>query len=281
MINVLAPGIYSTIQDFGRIGFQEYGVPYSGVMDRKAATLANAILGNSPDLPVLEITMQGPKLQFQCTTTICVTGANLSAKLNNSLFSNNKPMMVKSGDILSFGSLKQGIRAYVAVKDGFQTEQVMHSYSMYSGITKKKKLEKGDVLKISTANNLLRNYNASIKINFDYFNLKTLEVFKGPEFDMLSKKQKNQLLNTEFTISKNNNRMAYQFNELLENNLKPIITSPVLPGTVQLTPSGNLIVLMRDCQTTGGYPRVLQLKESAINLLAQKYTNQAVLFQLV
>lgn len=281
MIDVLAPGIYSTIQDFGRIGFQEYGVPYSGVMDRTAASLANAILGNSPDSPVLEITMQGPKLQFKCTTTICVTGANLSAKLNNSIFLNNKPMMVKSGDILSFGSLKKGIRAYLAIKGGFQTEQVMWSCSMYSGITKKEKLEKGDVLKISTANNLVRNYNASIKINFDYFNLKTLEVFKGPEFDMLSKKQKIQLLNTEFTISKNNNRMAYQLNETLQNNLKPIITSPVLPGTVQLTPSGNLIILMRDCQTTGGYPRVLQLKESAINLIAQKYTNQPVLFQLV
>lgn len=281
MIEVLASGIYTTIQDFGRVGFQKYGVPYSGVMDRTAASLANAILGNSPDLPVLEITMQGPKLQFQCTTTICVTGANLSAKLNNSIFLNNKPMMVKSGDILSFGSLKKGIRAYLAVKGGFQTEQVMSSCSMYSGITKKEKLEKGDVLKISTANNLVRNYNASIKINFDYFNLKTLEVFKGPEFDMLSKKQKIQLLNTEFTISKNNNRMAYQLNETLQNNLKPIITSPVLPGTVQLTPSGNLIILMRDCQTTGGYPRVLQLKESAINLIAQKYTNQTVSFQLV
>ena len=74
--------------------------------------------------------------------------------------------------------------------------------------------------------------------------------------------------------------MAYQLKEPLENNLDAIITSAVLPGTVQLTPSGKLIVLMRDCQTTGGYPRVLQLKESAIDVLAQKYTDNIVTFSL-
>jgi len=75
--------------------------------------------------------------------------------------------------------------------------------------------------------------------------------------------------------------MAYQLKETLDNSLEPIITSLVLPGTVQLTPSGKLIVLMRDCQTTGGYPRVLQLKESSINILSQKFTNAKVKFKLI
>ena len=75
--------------------------------------------------------------------------------------------------------------------------------------------------------------------------------------------------------------MAYQLEETLDNSLEPIITSLVLPGTVQLTPSGKLIVLMRDCQTTGGYPRVLQLKESSINILSQKFTNAKVRFKLL
>ena len=74
--------------------------------------------------------------------------------------------------------------------------------------------------------------------------------------------------------------MAYQLNELFKNELDAIITSPVLPGTVQLTPSGKLIILMRDCQTTGGYPRVLQLSLSAINCLAQKYTGQSITFRM-
>jgi len=73
--------------------------------------------------------------------------------------------------------------------------------------------------------------------------------------------------------------MAYQLNERIENNLKPIITSLVLPGTVQLTPSGQLIVLMRDCQTTGGYPRVLQLCEKSISILSQKFTGNTIHFE--
>ena len=75
--------------------------------------------------------------------------------------------------------------------------------------------------------------------------------------------------------------MAYQLKELFKNDLKSIITSPVLPGTVQLTPSGNLIILMRDCQTTGGYPRILQLNEAALNVLSQKYSGQKIQFQLL
>ena len=101
-----------------------------------------------------------------------------------------------------------------------------------------------------------------------------------PEFDRLSEKQKQQIENGEFKVSKNNNRMAYQLEPMVENDLEPILSAPVLPGTVQLTPNGNLIVLTRDCQTTGGYPRVLQLMESAINMLAQKTTGNTLKFRL-
>jgi allophanate hydrolase subunit 2 len=71
MIKVLQTGFYSTIQDFGRFGYQDYGVPYSGVMDTQAATIANALLGNHENDAVLEMTMTGPKLQFECDTLIC------------------------------------------------------------------------------------------------------------------------------------------------------------------------------------------------------------------
>ena len=84
----------------------------------------------------------------------------------------------------------------------------------------------------------------------------------------------------EFTISNSNNRMAYQLNELLKNNIEPIITSLVLTGTVQLTPSGKLIILMRDNQTCGGYPRILQLNEESINRLSQKHSGKKIKFQI-
>ena len=83
------------------------------------------------------------------------------------------------------------------------------------------------------------------------------------------------------TISNDNNRMAFQLKENLKNELKPIITSLVMQGTVQLTPSGKIIILMRDNQTCGGYPRILQLTENAINRLSQKHMNNNIHFELV
>lgn len=280
MIKVLNPGFYSTIQDFGRLGFQEFGVPYSGVMDKKAATLANVLLGNNENDAVLEMTMTGAKLKFEIDACIAISGADMSAKLNESAIPLNKMILVKPNDVLSFGKLNYGFRCYLAVLGGFNTETVMKSRSMYQNITKQVKLQKNDELQTSTSNVSSKKHHASIKFNSTYINSSDIEVFKGPEFDFLSKDQQNKLFSKPFTISKDNNRMAYQLEETFQNDLKPIITSAVLPGTVQLTPSGKLIILMRDCQTTGGYPRVLQLKESSLDILAQKFTGKEIYFKL-
>jgi len=113
-----------------------------------------------------------------------------------------------------------------------------------------------------------------------HFTSNTFFCSKGPEFDLLSKAQQQKLLSDEFTISNDNNRMGYRLKEPVENDLKSILTSGVLPGTVQLTPSGKLLVLMRDCQVTGGYPRVLQLTGQSINQLAQKTTSDRIKFEL-
>ena len=94
---------------------------------------------------------------------------------------------------------------------------------------------------------------------------KQIVAFKGPEYDMLNSNQKEFISSNIFKISNNYNRMAIQLSDLLVNNLNPIITSIVMPGTVQLTPAGSLIILMKDCQTTGGYPRILQIEEKSIN----------------
>lgn len=280
MIKVLYPGLYTSVQDFGRFGVQAYGVPISGVMDRQATSFANAILGNPKSSPVLEITMVGPKLEFQSPTSVCVSGADMSPKLNDAEVPTNKLVSVKKGDILSFGKLNFGFRTYLAVSGGFKTEQILNSRSMYQGVTQTSKIEKNDILDIFPEDAIKEAHHAAIKMQHDYILTEKIEVLKGPEFDKLSETQKSLLFNTKFTISKDNNRMAYQLNEVLENHLDPIITSLVLPGTVQLTPSGKLIVLMRDCQTTGGYPRVLQLKESAINTVSQKFNGQAIQFVL-
>jgi biotin-dependent carboxylase-like uncharacterized protein len=280
MVKVIKSGFYSTIQDLGRSRFQKYGVPVSGVMDFYSAKLANALLDNNESDAVLEITMTGPTLQFNCDTIMCVSGADISPILNNKPIKLNSIVNIKKDDILSFGKLKYGFRCYLAVFGGFQTEMIMNSRSMYKVITSQNVLFVNNELSISEHINSIIKSNASIKVNTAHFSSKEIKVYKGPEFDLLTKAQQQQLLSKEFTISKDNNRMAYQLVEPLKNNLKPIITSLVLPGTVQLTPSGKLIILMRDCQTTGGYPRVLQLKESSINVLSQKFTGNNIRFKI-
>ena len=281
MIEVISSGLYSSIQDLGRFNYEEFGVPNSGNMDKFSSMLCNNLLKNKDSDAVMEITMTGPKLLFKNRTKISITGADLIPKINNGSIEMNKVHNILEEDVLNFGKLNYGYRTYLAVKGGFITDKIMGSRSMYYPITEKQKLKNGEVLfteKVKTYDN------HSNKYVFDYdehFKKKIIYVYPGPEFNKLNKKQIIDLTSSEFTISNNNNRMAYQLNELFQNDIDPIISSLVLSGTVQLTPSGKLIILMRDNQTCGGYPRILQLDEESINRLSQKHAGKKIKFQII
>jgi len=270
MIEVLKTGLYDSIQDLGRFGVQEFGVPISGVMDQYSAKLANAILGNDANDAVLEWTLLGPSLKFHCNTLICVTGAVCNLQINKRSAKLNMALRIQAGDTLTFGAAQTGCRGYLAVLGGFQTELVMNSRSQYEHITANFRIKKGHHLPIKSLQLPPKLQKASVNTPAIHFDTEIIEVFKGVEFDVLTATQQQAITATAFTVSKDSNRMAYQLNERFKNKLKSIITSLVLPGSVQLTPSGQLIILMRDCQTTGGYPRVLQLTNQAIDRLAQK-----------
>ncbi|MBR9847001.1 MAG: biotin-dependent carboxyltransferase family protein [Algicola sp.] len=274
MVEVLKCGLYDSVQDLGRFGVQEYGVPFSGAMDLHSAKVANSMLGNPIACAVLEITIIGPKLKFHCATEIVLSGADLNPILNNKPVKMNTRIQINENDILSFGQRNYGCRCYLAVKGGFQTEFIMNSYSMYEHITSQSRLKSKDQLGILKHLKLSEDAHASLKIDNTHFQVEDIEVLKGHEFNSLSIKEQKLLFSTEFTVSKDSNRMTYQVEEHFTNNLESIITSLVLPGTVQLTPSGKLLFLMRDCQVTGGYPRVLQVSESSVNQLSQKISGE-------
>lgn len=277
-IEVLQPGLFSSIQDLGRFGFQKFGVPQSGVMDRYAMRICNLILGNPENASVLEITMQGPKLKFNSQTSICISGADLSPELNDISIAQNEMIEVSEGDILKFGRRRSGFRSYIGILGGFQTEELMASRSWYEGLTNDFRLKKGMKLAFSSELSLNPETHSSIKIDTEYLNSEEIEVYPGPEFENLSAEQQEFLFNSQFKTDENSNRMAVQLKENFSNQLKPIITGPVMPGTVQLTPSGKIIILMRDCQTTGGYPRILQLSEKGIQVLSQKLPGEKIRF---
>lgn len=279
-IQVLQPGLFSSIQDLGRFGFQQYGVPLSGYMDTYAAKIANLIVGNTANHAVMEITFTGPRLKFYRSTEICISGADLSPKINGVAIANHTLYKIFEGDVLEFGVRNNGFRAYLAVSGGFQTELVMKSRSWYEGLTHQFRLDKQSQLSFGSSNEQKKSTHAKLKFEGNYVHLADIEVFKGPEFDLLPKNIKNSLFEDNFSIDKNSNRMAILLEENLNNALPAIITGPVLPGTIQLTPSGKLIILMNDCQTTGGYPRILQLSERGKQTVSQKIPGSRINFIL-
>jgi antagonist of KipI len=280
VLKVITSGFYSSVQDFGRIGYRTYGVPVSGFMDRYSAQFANALLGNDTSAALVEMTMVGGEFQFLEPTMISISGAYMNPYLNGESILQNIAIKINAKDTIRFGNAMNGFRTYLAVKGGLQTQTVLNSQSQFITVTKTSTISKGDTLNYGHFTLESQSLNAIVKYDNSIINSTNIEVFEGPEFHKLTAQQKNELLSTEWTISKNNNRMAYQLEPLLKNDLEPILTSAVLPGTVQLTPSGNLIVLMRDSQTTGGYPRVLQLTESSINILSQKTTGKHIKIRL-
>ncbi|GGG46212.1 urea carboxylase [Croceivirga lutea] len=279
MLKILKPGFYTTLQDKGRFGYRNMGVPVSGCMDAVAPEKCNLLLENSASAAVLEITMTGPTAEFEEPTFISLGGAKVEAFLNEESLELYKIYQVNKGDKISFGKLKLGFRNYLAVKGGFTTTKTLESVSQHHLITAEASIKANDEVPYN-GNSDFSPKVSELRIE-DYLNEVTLEVFKGPEFSLLSKKQKEQLLDSDFTVAKENNRMAYQLEETIEEHTHSILTSATLPGTIQLTPNGKLIVLMRDGQTTGGYPRILQLSEKAISVLAQKRAGNKVKLKLV
>ena len=278
MLKVIASGFFTTVQDWGRYNYRHKGVPVSGVMDSYSASMANALLENDENDALLEITMTGPKLEFQEPTFIAITGAELSPTLNGKPIASYQVHQVNPGDLLDFGKLINGFRTYLAVKNGLRTGQVLGSRSFYKPITKLNRVKDHMELEYEAVT-VFQPKLATVKPEPFHKELQ-LAVHRGPEYDMLHDAQLNKLFSNKFTIAKENNRMAYQLEDKINGHTSTMLTSATLPGTVQLTPAGKIIILMKDGQTTGGYPRILQLSSKAISVLSQKKYGDKVVFQM-
>ena len=278
MIAILHPGIYCSVQDQGRFGHTKIGVPQAGCADTYAAKMANALLKNHEKDALIEITFGQGEFKFTSDTYICLTGGDFSPKLNGKLIKMQSVYFIKKDSVLSFGKRVYGARVYLSVQGGIQTETVYGSRSFFDGIAQQK-LGKGAMLPILPIQKYADNNFSRVRVSEKHFTTIYLPCLKGPEFFKLNQEQQRKLF-TPFSISDDNNRVGYRLKESLENNLSSILTSAVLPGTVQLTPSGKCIILLQDCQVTGGYPRILQLSEIAIARVSQKITGDKIQFIL-
>ncbi len=265
-------GLFTTVQDQGRFGYEAYAVPVSGVMDKKAARRANLLLGNDENQAVIEMTLIGPEIMFTAKAQFCITGGNLSPKLNNTPIQNEKVIHASAHDVLSFGAAIEGCRAYLAIAGELLVPQVMASKSTYTyggfGGYKGRILENGDEIRLHTVIREERKY-------FEYLSHEehqsSIRLIKGPEFELFSKEDQIKLVSKLYRLSSSSNRMGLR----LEGECLPsvqqtsIISSPLIPGTIQVPPSGMPIIAMYDSGTMGGYPRIAVVCEEDMNLLAQ------------
>lgn len=280
-ITVIKPGFYTSVQDLGRYGYAHLGVPVSGAMDLISFNLANHLLKNQPDAACLEMTMMGATLFFDQPTLIVLCGAEAPISINGQPQTLNRIIPIQAGDCLKISQFQSGQRVYLAIKEGFMSEVILNSRSFYKGITSQSHLKQGNILFYPSSTFTGTSAHAHLKFVDWTRDGKYLEVYPGPEINNLREEIYDKLFQNKFTISTLQDRMGIQLEEHLPNNLKEILTAPVYPGTVQLTPSGRLIILMRDAQVTGGYPRILQLTDKAVSLLSQKRPGQAIQFNLL
>ncbi len=282
-LKIIQPGFWTSVQDHGRFGYAHLGIPQSGAMDKKAMLMANGMLNNSPDAAVLECTLKGPEIVFERDTAFVITGGSVCAMYAGKTVMNNRVAWAKAGDRLNIGAVRSGCRAYLAVAGGILTKEVLGSRSMYAPLTAST-VKKDDFLAIG---NSAYGTSKGAKIKMEDSSgggnkpeSTCLQVYKGPEYKWLSSGQRKKLLQPT-KVSRHWNRMALQFEKKLQHQMPEMYTVPVIPGTIQCTPDGSLIALLNDCQTTGGYPRVLQLTIESMDRIGQLQASDKVYWELL
>lgn len=274
--------MFSTIQDYGRSGWQHKGIPVGGALDRNTFDQVNTILGNDLNTPVIEATIIGPTLYFDSACRIAVSGSLMRPKIDNEVFEMNHVIQIEGGQTLSFERMSMGCRTYIGIGGEWHIKRWLGSVSpMIYGVNydlQSSILKKGQTIHITTNQNEL---DIKLKVKSDKA-LKDIYCHKGPEFNLFGQSTIDLLLKAEYKIHQNSNRMGYR---LTGNHIrtpdKKMISSAVLPGTVQITNEGAPIILLNDAQTTGGYPRIFQLDQHSINLLAHKKPGDVITFKLL
>lgn len=291
-LTILKAGILDTIQDLGRMGYQHLGINPTGAMDKYAASISNAIVGNSLNEAVLEIHFPAATILFETATMIAISGANFSATINKEPIPINTQVFVNKNTVLQFNSAQNNSIVYLAVKGGFKIDTWKNSCSTnllaqvggYNG----RKLLKNDTLEFKTEPSF-KNISGDYKIapwkvneNWDADFKNELLVLPGNEWDWLSKEEQQKFLTSKFSIGTNSNRMGFQLKgpTLHSHTQSELISSAVCFGTIQLLPDEQLIILMADHQTTGGYPRIGNIISAHLSALAQMKPPDHLFFSL-
>ena len=286
-IKILTPGGFTTVQDRGRFGFQQMGVPISGVLDSFAFDAANLLVGNVETCAVLEITVMGPTMEIQKEMDIALTGAKMGMRLNGQPIQQWQSIRVKPGDLLTISMVQQGCRSYLAVSGGIKVPRVMGSFATYVsgkiGGFKGRPLAKEDLLETQDAPLLKQPRTLPGELIPLYPTQAIIRVIPGPQdhyFDM----GETPLFKTDYMVTPKADRMGYRLQgdplAIRENMPKSIVSEPAMPGSIQIPPDGQPIILLVE-QTVGGYAKIATVISTDLWKVAQTTPGDTLGFEKI
>ncbi|MCH6256045.1 biotin-dependent carboxyltransferase family protein [Puniceicoccaceae bacterium K14] len=278
---VISSGVGLSIQDSGRPGWRRFGLPASGAMDAYSMVWANRLVGNSDWSPVLEFAFQGVKLEFLADSWIACCGARTEGDLDPW-----SGRFVEQGEILSFRRCVGGVFTYLAISGGWASDLWFGSCSANPRARIGGLIKVEDILYSQRKPNVGLFPGVSKRVVLkeskrDYCNDVMIRIFRGPQYEFFNREQVGEFVSKEWRVSSRSDRTGYRLEGGTLYTDKTISSEPTLPGSVQVTPSGQPIVTLNDGPTVGGYPKIAFVHPGDLSWLVQTSPNQNMRFQWV
>ncbi|MES2327975.1 MAG: biotin-dependent carboxyltransferase family protein [Bacteroidota bacterium] len=280
-LHIIKHGLLDLVQDAGRYGYQHLGINPGGVMDSIAMRVANILVGNDPSEAVIEMHFPAAEIEFEETVLIALAGADFSASVDGKEIPALTPVVIQKASVLHFGKKQNGARIYLATHGGFAADEWLGSYSTHTKVKaggfEGRALQKNDRITLKEKKQPALAAEQTVQIFpwranvSDMYRKDSFRFIPGNEYWSLDETSKHKLGKETFVISRENDRMGYRLGAVSLQMMATteLISTAVARGTMQLLPDGQLIILMADHQTTGGYPRVGHIITADISSLAQ------------
>jgi biotin-dependent carboxylase-like uncharacterized protein len=289
-LKVLAPGFHTTVQDLGRIGYQDIGVPVSGALDGVSLRLANALVGNPPAMPGLEILLSGPTLEIAADAVrVALVGPGAGLKIgreNPRVVAGGQSITLSRGEVLQVVASQFAACCYLAVEGGIALPLVLGSASTYVraalGGFEGRALQSGDVVPLAIASAPDRD-ELRLSNPLDPARDQPIRVILGPQLDYFTHEAVATLLGAEFRISQSADRMGMRLDgpPLHHRQGWDIVSDAIATGAIQVPGSGQPILLLADHQTTGGYPKIATVISADLPVVGRRRPGDALRFTAV
>jgi biotin-dependent carboxylase-like uncharacterized protein len=286
-LEVATPGPFTTIQDLGRIGYQDVGVPRSGPIDRVSLALANALVGNPPDAPCLEILLQGPTLKVLAESVrVALAGCGAALEVrsaNPRRIGAGQSVRLVRGEVLKIGSFGDSVCGYLAIEGGLAVPRVLGSASTYVrggiGGFHGRRLQPRDVLDLKLGA-VGEGPERALARPLDLRLNDPIRVVLGPQTDYFTDVAMRTFLSSDYVVSTQADRMGYRLQGPVVAHKAgyDIVSDGIVTGSVQVPGSGQPIVLMVDNQTTGGYPKIATVISADVPLVARRRPGRTIRF---